>query len=476
MSFEFFSKGTDIIKNGIQKDEAHNYPEALKLYIHGIEHWIAGVKYCKNESTKILFRQKILEFLLRAETIKEAVKQKETHVQAKKTHATAAKAAQVVGEDANSEVDSETKRLRESIAGAILREKPDVTYKDVAGLENAKRALDEAVLMPLKLPQMFKHNRKPWKGILMYGPPGTGKTYLAKATANAANATFFSVSSSDLVSKYVGESEKLVRELFTMAISNKPAIIFIDEIDSIASKRTDDENDASRRLKNEFLIQMSRVADAEGVLVLAATNRPFELDPAVRRRFEKRIYIPLPDAAARLSLLKMQVEGEENPSLNAQHLVKLAEQTERYSGSDIAVLAREALMAPVREAVKAVHWKRVPRNASYAVTPCTQQDSGSFTASLMELPPDAIQLPDLTYGHFEKALQHTRPTVSKADIAEHERFTKLYGENGQDLEIEDEPLEKKEPAVGSKVAVQEKKRTVVKREKTGTKGNPVLVG
>jgi len=331
--------------------------------------------------------------------------------------------------------------------------------------------------MPLKMPGWFKNTRKPWKGILMYGPPGTGKTHLAKATANAVNATFFSISSSDLVSKYVGESEKLVRELFTMALSTKPAIIFIDEIDSIAGNRTDGENDATRRLKNEFLIQMTRVADNEGVLVLAATNRPFDLDPAVRRRFEKRIYIPLPDAPARLSLLKMQVEGEEGPNLTPQHLVKLAEQTERYSGSDIAVLAREALMAPVREAVKATHWKRIPRNSSYAVTPCTQQEQSSFEASLLDLPPDAVQLPELTIEHFEKALQHTRPTVSKSDIAEHERFTKLYGEHGQDLEtkMEEEPQEKKEEAVGSKVAVQEKKRRVVKKEKSGSKGNPVSV-
>jgi len=376
---------------------------------------------------------------------------------------------------AESGLDAETKRLRESLEGCILREKPTITYNDVAGLDGAKRALDEAVLMPTKFPQMFRNGRKAWKGILMYGPPGTGKTHLAKATANAANATFFSVSSSDLVSKWLGESEKLIKELFSMAISTKPAIIFIDEIDSIAGKRSDGENDATRRLKNEFLIQMSRIADTEGVLVLAATNRPFELDPAVRRRFEKRIYIPLPDAQARLTMLKMQVEGED-AKIAPQDFKNLAEKTERFSGSDIAILGREALMAPVREAVKSTHWKRVNRGAAYAVTPCNPTDSGAFPAKLMELPPDAIQLPELALTHFENALQKTRPTVSLAELKEHEEFTKLFGEDGTLYGMEDKIPEEppKEPEVGSRVATAEMQRPQ-QAKKQGSKRNPILV-
>merc|ERR1719252_481472 len=140
--------------------------------------------------------------------------------------------------------DKEKQRLRANLGSAIVMDKPNVSWDDVAGLEQAKDALKEAVVLPVKFPQFFTGKRKPWSGFLLYGPPGTGKSYLAKAVATEADSTFFSVSSSDLVSKWLGESEKLVGQLFALAREQAPSIIFIDEIDSLCSARGDNESEA----------------------------------------------------------------------------------------------------------------------------------------------------------------------------------------------------------------------------------------
>jgi len=217
--------------------------------------------------------------------------------------------------------------------------------------------LQEAVILPIKFPDLFVGMRTPWKGILLYGPPGTGKTYLAKACATEADSTFFSISSSDVISKYVGESEKLIKTLFKMAREKKPAIIFIDEIDSMLSARSDNENEATRRVKTEFLVQMQGVGhDDTGILVLGATNIPWGLDSAVRRRFEKRIYIPLPDLPAREALLTRQLSKTPN-QLNEDDIQYLAERTNGYSCSDMNILIRDASFEPLRKAQNATHFK-----------------------------------------------------------------------------------------------------------------------
>ena len=174
---------------------------------------------------------------------------------------------------------------------AIQTEKPNVRWDDVAGLEPAKAALQEAVVLPLRFPSLFTGERKPWKGILLYGPPGTGKSHLAKAVATEVDATFFSISSSDLVSKWVGESERLARALFESAAQRRPSVIFIDEVDALCSNRSESESDASRRLKNELLVRMSAAED--GVLYW---GRPTYRGVSTPRcaAFERRILIPFP--------------------------------------------------------------------------------------------------------------------------------------------------------------------------------------
>ncbi|CAI9101608.1 OLC1v1038975C5 [Oldenlandia corymbosa var. corymbosa] len=241
-------------------------------------------------------------------------------------------------------------QLVEMINSVILDRSLSVKWEDIAGLEKAKQALTEMVILPTRRKDLFTGLRKPPKGLLLFGPPGTGKTMLAKAVASESQATFFNISASSLTSKWVGEGEKLVRTLFSVAISRQPSVIFMDEIDSIMSTRTSSENEASRRLKSEFLVQFDGVASNSDdlVIVIGATNKPQELDDAVLRRLVKRIYIPLPDANVRRQLLKHKLKHEPH-SLRDSELEKLVNETDGYSGSDLQALCSEAALMPMRE-------------------------------------------------------------------------------------------------------------------------------
>ena len=270
-------------------------------------------------------------------------------------------------------------------------------------------------------------------------PPGTGKSYLAKAVATEADSTFFSISSSDLVSKWLGESERLVKNLFELARANKPAIIFIDEVDSLCGARTDNENDATRRIKTEFLVQMQGVGvDNDGILVLGATNIPWGLDAAIRRRFEKRIYIPLPEDIARRRLFELNIGNTPSCQLTPDDLNGLSKMTEGYSGADISILVREALMMPIRKVQTATHFKKVrgpmPSDPTQTVddlyTPCAPRDSGAKEMSWMEVPGDKLLEPPITYMDFLKALEHTRPTVNDKDLEQFVKFTADFGQEG----------------------------------------------
>jgi vacuolar protein-sorting-associated protein 4 len=272
---------------------------------------------------------------------------------------------------------------------------------------------------------------------LLYGPPGTGKSYLAKAVATEANnSTFFSVSSSDLVSKYVGESEKLVKNLFSMAREKKPSIVFIDEVDSLASARSDGENESSRRLKTEFLVQMQGVGvDMDGVLTLGATNCPWDLDPAIRRRFQKRIYISLPKGPARAIMFKIHI-GTTPCSLVDADYELLGEKTKGFSGSDIGTLVNDALMEPVRKMQSATHFvktKHVEPEFEYAWLACSPNTPGAQKMRLMEIDAeeqDKVLAPQLSQRDFLSVLQRVKPTVSEKDISRQIAWTKEFGQEG----------------------------------------------
>ena len=297
----------------------------------------------------------------------------------------------------------------------IVIQGDEVHWDDIAGLEPAKSALKETVVYPFLRPDLFMGLREPARGMLLFGPPGTGKTMLARAVATESKSVFFAISASSLTSKYLGESEKLVRALFAIAKVLAPSIIFVDEIDSLLGSRGgNSEHEATRRIKTEFLIQWSDLqkaaagredkkdgssGDATRVLVLAATNLPWAIDEAARRRFVRRQYIPLPESPVRrtqlLTLLAAQKHALREAELNA-----LVELTDGFSGSDITALAKDAAMGPLR----------------------------SLGERLLHMKPEEIR--GINFDDFEASLYNIRPSVSKAGLREYEDWAREFGERG----------------------------------------------
>ncbi|KFY53282.1 hypothetical protein V496_07739 [Pseudogymnoascus sp. VKM F-4515 (FW-2607)] len=428
---DFLGRAIDVVKKAIESDTNGDYDKAYQLYYQSLELFMLALKWEKNARSKEMIRAKASEYMERAEKLKQHL------ADAEGKH----KKPSMMGADGSSrggggkgkdedEGDADNKKLRNALAGAILQDKPNIKWEDVAGLEGAKEALKEAVILPIKFPHLFVGKRQPWKGILMYGPPGTGKSFLAKAVATEANSTFFSVSSSDLVSKWMGESERLVKQLFAMARENKPSIIFIDEVDALCGSRDEGQSEASRRIKTEMLVQMDGVGqDSKGVLVLGATNIPWQLDNAIRRRFQRRVHISLPDLPARTKMFELAV-GTTPCELSPADFRKLGELSEGYSGSDISVAVQDALMQPVRKIQMSTHYKKVMVDGAEKLTPCSPGDNGAIEMSWTEVDSDALLEPPLLLKDFVKAVKGSRPTVSLEDVRRNEEWTAEFGSEG----------------------------------------------
>ena len=244
--------------------------------------------------------------------------------------------------------NTEPSALRE-----VFVEVPNVKWEDIGGLERAKQELKEVVEWPLKYPDVFSLlNTKPPKAILLFGPPGTGKTMLVKAVANESDANFISIKGPELLSKWVGESEKAVREIFRKAKQSAPCIIFLDEIDSIAPIRSAGlDSHVTERVVSQILTEMDGLEELKDVMIIAATNRPDIIDPALLRpgRLDRLIYIQSPTKEAREAIFKVHLAGK--PLGADVSIEELAKMTEGYVGADIAAIVKEAVMAALREFV-----------------------------------------------------------------------------------------------------------------------------
>ncbi|XP_066102720.1 katanin p60 ATPase-containing subunit A-like 2 isoform X1 [Saccopteryx bilineata] len=293
-------------------------------------------------------------------------------------------------------MNSEMRELAAIVSRDIYLHNPNIKWDDIIGLDAAKQLVKEAVVYPIRYPQLFTGILSPWKGLLLYGPPGTGKTLLAKAVATECRTTFFNISASTIVSKWRGDSEKLVRVLFELARYHAPSTIFLDELESVMSQRgtaPGGEHEGSLRMKTELLVQMDGLARSEDlVFVLAASNLPWELDCAMLRRLEKRILVDLPSREARQVMIHhwlppvsksmaLELRTDLDYSL-------LSQETEGYSGSDVKLVCREAAMRPVRKIFSALE---------------NHQSESS------NLP--GIQLDMVTTADFLDVLAHTKPSA-----------------------------------------------------------------
>ena len=318
--------------------------------------------------------------------------------------------------------------LIEMVEREVVDMNPNVSFDDIAELETAKRALTEAVVLPLLMPDFFVGLRRPWKGVLLYGPPGTGKTLLAKALATQGKTTFFNVSPTTFASKWKGESEKLVRILFEMARFYAPSTIFIDEVDSVGTKRTDGENEASKKVLAEMLVQMDGISELNSgkkenndingteeikpkfVMVLAATNMPWDLDDALRRRFEKRIYIPLPNKVGREQMFHINFKGIKLS--NDVNIDTLVQKTEGYSGHDISSVCREASLMNMRK-------KLMNENGTMDILQMANNKE-NFLSDL-EAP--------VSQNDILIAIKNISKSVSSNDVKKFEDWTKMFASN-----------------------------------------------
>lgn len=390
----FYNEGNKYLRQAIAYDNQGAVTQALRCYTSAAAYMLKAINYETNEALKKKLDEKTGDILTRCETLKKHLQTAPNHQPGKQlienqtepdftNHHTrepflAPPSANTTRPLTDYGTMSKPPASDSSVTSPFswfLQEKPHVSWDEVIGLTHVKNLIVESFELPRKFPSLYKGKRERWSGMLLFGPPGTGKTLIVKAMATELNATFINVKTADIVSKLLGDSEKQVKTLFHEARSRatveNPVIIFFDEIDSLCMDRSlssgggDSASSANMRLVTQFLTEMDGIdSQNTNLFIVGATNLPWLLDTGILRRFQKRLYISLPDFEARKQIIRLNLSKNRH-MLTDKDFNEVAAKTAGYSGSDLATLSKEALFYPLKDIMNATEFFLNPDNGKY---------------------------------------------------------------------------------------------------------------
>lgn len=433
MSQQFLATAGRVANKAVDADNEGRVQDALTLYQQAIEHCQTAFRYEKFESRKAA----ILQF---SKSYTQRIEQLEAELQRVPPMPQTQRQSQSSQPSPQPAEHSESQHLQDQMAQLCLDVgEPLGHWNDVVGLQLVKDTLHHAVVLPTRLPHLYVGNRAPLRALLLYGPPGVGKTHIARVLARESNRKFYAVSSADIVSKWVGESERTVKALFAQLRQSRPCILFIDEIDALCGDR-DSSSAAGRsanatKTVNEFLVQLDGVAsDNEGILIIAATNLPWQLDAGIRRRLKRKIYVPLPDQEDRALLLRHYLQrnpDDVGDAIGDDELMDLAAETPQYSADDLKTLVERAHEATMQRLVTATHFYPIVRGEGKFVVPCDPQHPQATAFAFTQVPDHQTQMilaPALTAQQLREAMRSVKPSSDKKKLKQYADWTAEFGD------------------------------------------------